>query len=176
MNRVLCSAPGWTEPLCLSFFRPWHTGFPVRSWSEAGSGRVSRSADAAQSSFSTADPLVLFYTATHQVVLLLHPQQDTCHTEPLDRESAKDKRKRQERGQRQGTKLGMMPKQCRLPLFKSLIRQEKLFTSCGLALLKSLPKSDTAGQQSKLLSMKSSFDRQGRVKQPVLILKSGKKE
>lgn len=53
MNRVLCSTPGWTEPLCLRFFRPWHTGLPVRSGSEAGSGCVSRSADAVQSSFSS---------------------------------------------------------------------------------------------------------------------------
>lgn len=54
MNRVLCSAPGWTEPLCLHFFRPWHTGLSVRSGSEAGSGCVRRSADAAQSSFSSS--------------------------------------------------------------------------------------------------------------------------
>ncbi len=88
MNRVLCSAPGWTEPLCLRFFRPWHTGLTVRSGSEAGSGCVRRSADAAQSPFSTADPLVPFCTATHQVVLLLQPQQDTGHPHkgPRDRE------------------------------------------------------------------------------------------
>ncbi|TNN57420.1 hypothetical protein EYF80_032389 [Liparis tanakae] len=35
-----------------------------------------------------ADPLVLFCTATHQVVLLLQPQQETGHThmEPVGRE------------------------------------------------------------------------------------------
>lgn len=52
----------------------------MRSGSEAGSGCVRRSADAAQSPFSTADPLVPFCTATHQVVLLLQPQQETGHT------------------------------------------------------------------------------------------------
>lgn len=68
----------------------------MRSGSEAGSGRVSRSADAAQSSFSTADPLVPFYTATHQVVLLLQPQKDTGHIGPLNTENAKDKREKLE--------------------------------------------------------------------------------
>lgn len=52
MNEVLCSVPGWTEPLCLHFFHPWYTGLSVRSGSEAGSGCVRRSADPLQSSFS----------------------------------------------------------------------------------------------------------------------------
>lgn len=32
MNKVLCSAPGCTEPLCLGFFRPWHTGAACEEW------------------------------------------------------------------------------------------------------------------------------------------------
>lgn len=61
----------------------------MRSGSEAGSGCVRRSADAAQSPFSTEDPLVPFCTATHQVVLLLQPQQDAGHTYtgPIGRET-----------------------------------------------------------------------------------------
>lgn len=111
MNRVLCSAPGWTEPLCLRFFRPWHTGPPVRSGSEAGSGCVRRSADAAQSPFSTADPSVSFCTATHQVVLPLQPQHDTGHTHmgPLGRERGEMRGKDRTGGQKEREqKLGMM--------------------------------------------------------------------
>lgn len=102
MNRVLCSAPGWTEPLCLRFFRLWHTGLPVRSGSEAGSGCVRRSADAAQSPFSTADPLVPFCTATHQVVLLLQPQQDTDHTHLGPRGRGTGQMRGEDRGQKEG--------------------------------------------------------------------------
>lgn len=32
MNKVLCSASGCTEPLCLGFFRPWHTGAACEEW------------------------------------------------------------------------------------------------------------------------------------------------
>lgn len=85
----------------------------MRSGSEAGSGRVRRSADAAQSPFSTADPLVPFYTATHQVVLLLQPQQDTGHTHmgPIGRERGEMRGKDRKGDRKRGNKsLGRMQK------------------------------------------------------------------
>lgn len=71
MNEVLCSASEWTEPLCLHFFHPRYTGLPVRSWSEAGSGCVRRSADPVQSSFSGSPLGPVQYNSISNSPLLL---------------------------------------------------------------------------------------------------------